>query len=862
MEIYHNKTIKETAEALETDIKTGLTTEEAKRRLGAYGKNELVHKKKKNIFIKFLEQFNDFMIIILLAAAAISFVTSIMQGSADITEPVIILAIVVLNALLGVIQEKRAEKSLEELKKLSSPHACVLRSGNALNINAANVVPGDILIISAGDLVAADCRLISANNLTIDESSLTGESMSSEKEADIVLDEFAPLGDRKNIILASTSVTGGKGTAIVTGTGMNTEVGHIANMLLTDETEQTPLQKKLADTGKTLGIAALFICLVIFIVGLFQHLPPFDMFMTAVSLAVAAIPEGLPAIVTIMLAIGVMRMSKHNAIVRNLPSVETLGSASVICSDKTGTLTQNKMTVTTVYTQDEKMLYRLCMMCCDNDEGHKSPTESALIDAAKKQGFDKESLDKKYRRIDEIPFDSTRKRMTTMHRDIKGYKTIVKGAVEFVLPLCKSMYNGQKVVTLSTQGRKKIISENSKMTAEGLRVIAVCYRDDYLKAPINEDNMIFIGLVGIEDPPRPEAADAVARCKKAGIRPVMITGDHAGTALSIARRIGIANGTGEVMTGETLEKISDNELARTINRYSVFARVTPSHKMKIVKALKANGEIVAMTGDGVNDAPALSAADIGCSMGITGTDVAKSASDMVLTDDNFATIVYAVREGRSIFANIKKAVQFLLSSNIGEILTVFSGIMFGWSSPLTAIQLLWVNLVTDSLPAIALGLDTPEKDIMEKKPRSPKKGLFADGLWAAIIFEGLMIGALALLAFSIGVNVLGNLTTGRTMAFAVLSISQLVHAFNMRSEHSVFRAGLFKNPYLVLSLIAGLMLEVSVISIPKLAVIFGVVPLGFIGWGIVAVLSVMPLVIVELQKKVTGLIHIDRHQSK
>ena len=862
MEIYHNKTIKETAEALETDIKTGLTTEEAKRRLGAYGKNELVHKKKKNIFIKFLEQFNDFMIIILLAAAAISFVTSIMQGDADITEPVIILAIVVLNALLGVIQEKRAEKSLEELKKLSSPHACVLRSGNALNINAANVVPGDILIISAGDLVAADCRLISANNLTIDESSLTGESMSSEKEADIVLDEFAPLGDRKNIILASTSVTCGKGTAIVTGTGMNTEVGHIANMLLTDETEQTPLQKKLADTGKTLGIAALFICLVIFIVGLFQHLPPFDMFMTAVSLAVAAIPEGLPAIVTIMLAIGVMRMSKHNAIVRNLPSVETLGSASVICSDKTGTLTQNKMTVTTVYTQDEKMLYRLCMMCCDNDEGHKSPTESALIDAAKKQGFDKESLDKKYRRIDEIPFDSTRKRMTTMHRDIKGYKTIVKGAVEFVLPLCKSMYNGQKVVTLSTQGRKKIISENSKMTAEGLRVIAVCYRDDYLKAPINEDNMIFIGLVGIEDPPRPEAADAVARCKKAGIRPVMITGDHAGTALSIARRIGIANGTGEVMTGETLEKISDNELARTINRYSVFARVTPSHKMKIVKALKANGEIVAMTGDGVNDAPALSAADIGCSMGITGTDVAKSASDMVLTDDNFATIVYAVREGRSIFANIKKAVQFLLSSNIGEILTVFSGIMFGWSSPLTAIQLLWVNLVTDSLPAIALGLDTPEKDIMEKKPRSPKKGLFADGLWAAIIFEGLMIGALALLAFSIGVNVLGNLTTGRTMAFAVLSISQLVHAFNMRSEHSVFRAGLFKNPYLVLSLIAGLMLEVSVISIPKLAVIFGVVPLGFIGWGIVAALSVMPLVIVELQKKVTSLIHIDRHQSK
>lgn len=853
MENYHNKTVKETMSLLDTDTKTGLTIDEARRRGKVYGKNELKQKKKKNIFIKFLEQFNDFMIIILLAAAAVSFITSIMQGDADITEPVIILAIVILNALLGVIQEKRAEKSLEALKKLSSPHACVMRSGNIINVNAANVVPGDILIISAGDLVAADCRLITSNNLTIDESSLTGESMAVEKEADVILDEFAPLGDRKNIILASTSVIGGKGAAIVTGTGMNTEVGHIANMLLTDEDEQTPLQKKLADTGKTLGIAALGICLVIFIIGLFRHLPPFDMFMTAVSLAVAAIPEGLPAIVTIMLAIGVMRMSKHNAIIRNLPSVETLGSASVICSDKTGTLTQNKMTVTGVYTQDEKMLYRLCMMCCDNDEGHISPTENALMTAAKKQGFDKDILDKKYRRIEEIPFDSTRKRMTTMHRDIKGYKTIVKGAVEFVLPLCRNVYNGQKAVSLSAHGRNKILSENAKMTSGGLRVIAVCYRDDYLKSPINENNMTFLGLIGIEDPPRKEAAISVEKCKKAGIRPVMITGDHAGTALSIAKRIGIASDKSEVMTGEALEKISDAELEKTINRYSVFARVTPSHKMKIVKALKSNGEIVAMTGDGVNDAPALSAADIGCSMGMSGTDVAKSASDMVLTDDNFATIVYAVHEGRSIFANIKKAVQFLLSSNIGEILTVFTGIIFSRSSPLTAIQLLWVNLVTDSLPAIALGLDTPEKDIMQKPPRSPEKGLFADGLWAAIVLEGLMIGALALLAFSIGTNVFGNLTTGRTMAFAVLSISQLVHAFNMRSEHSVIKAGLFKNPYLVLSLAAGLFLEVSVISVPKLAVIFGVTPLGFFTWLIVAVLSVMPLIIVELQKFVTSL---------
>lgn len=536
MQTYHNKTVQQTAELLGTDIKTGLTHDEVKKRLHHYGKNELIEKKKKNIFIKFLEQFNDFMIIILLSAAAVSFITSIMQGDADITEPVIILAIVILNALLGVIQEKRAEKSLEALKKLSSPHACVLRNGNELNIPAANVVPGDILIISAGDLVAADCRLVTSNNLTTDESSLTGESVNAEKDASVVLEEFTALGDRKNIILSSTSVTGGKATAIVTGTGMNTEVGHIANMLLDDETPQTPLQLKLADTGKTLGIAALFVCLVIFIVGLFRHLPPFDMFMTAVSLAVAAIPEGLPAIVTIMLAIGVMRMSKHNAIVRNLPSVETLGSASVICSDKTGTLTQNKMTVTSFYTYDEKKLIRLCSMCCDCDEGHKSPTESAILAAAKKHGFDKSVLDKKYRRIDEIPFDSTRKRMTTMHRDIKGYKTIIKGALEFVLPLCTDIYNGQKAIPLTSQSKRKIVSENSKMTSDGLRVIAVCYRDDYTKTAINENNMVFIGLIGIEDPPRKEAKQSVELCKRAGIRPVMITGDHAETALSVAKK--------------------------------------------------------------------------------------------------------------------------------------------------------------------------------------------------------------------------------------------------------------------------------------------------------------------------------------
>ncbi len=848
MEIYHNKTIRETAQLLETDIKSGLTPAEVKKRLEKYGRNELKEEKKKSIFVKFLEQFNDFMILILLAAAAVSFVTSLIQGDADITEPVIILAIVILNALLGVTQERRAEKSLESLKKLSSPHACVLRGGEEVNIKSSGVVPGDIVILSAGDIVPADCRLITSNSLTVDESSLTGESIPAAKNADVILDEFAPLGDRKNIVLSSTSVTSGKGSAIVTATGMKTEVGQIAGMLTDSNQEQTPLQKKLADTGKTLGIAALLICLVVFILGLFKHLPPFDMFMTSVSLAVAAIPEGLPAIVTIMLSIGVVRMSKHNAIVRNLPSVETLGSATVICSDKTGTLTRNKMTVTSQYTTDEKLFYRLCVMCCDCEEGHKNPTEQAILSKASDYGYAKSEVDKKYRRIDEIPFDSVRKRMTTMHRDLKGYTTVVKGALEYVLPLCKRIYDGGKAVTISARDRKNIAAENSKMTSEGLRVIAVCFRNDYLKSDINENDMVFMGLVGIEDPPRNEAKKSVGQCKKAGIRPIMITGDHAGTAFAVAKRIGITDDASAVMTGEELDKLSDNELARTINRYSVFARVTPNHKLKIIKALKSNGEAVAMTGDGVNDAPALQAADIGCSMGINGTDVAKSASDIILTDDNFATVVYAVKEGRSIFENIKKTVQFLLSSNIGEILTVFGGILFSGASPLTAVQLLWVNLVTDSFPAIALGLDKPDKDIMSRKPRSKEKGLFAGGLWMSIIFEGLMIGALSLLAFSIGKNVLGDINIGRTASFAVLSISQLVHAFNMRSEHSVLRAGLFTNPYLTLSLIVGLILEVSVISIPSLASVFSVVPLGFAGWAAVCVLSVMPLVIVELQK--------------
>lgn len=849
---FYNMSTEETARALGADAERGLSDKEAAKRLKENGANVLKEKRKKSVFVKFLEQFNDFMIITLLCAAGVSYITSLLRGEGDLAEPLIILTIVVLNALLGVIQESRAERSLEALKNLSSPHSCVIRGGKEKIIPASELVTGDTVIISAGDIVCADCRVVWANNLTVDEASLTGESEPVEKDAAPIKKKLVPIGDRKNMVMSSSPVIGGRGKAIVTKTGMDTEVGQIASMLDNGEKQETPLQKKLSETGKSLGIATLVICGVIFAAGVFKHLPAADMFMTSVSLAVAAIPEGLPAIVTIMLAIGLMRMSGRNAIVRNLPSVETLGSASVICSDKTGTLTQNKMHVTTVYSNDVQLAVSLAALCTGSGITAINPTDTAVLSKAEEMGIEKSSLEKTYPKINEIPFSSKTKRMLTVHKSPSGSRTIVKGAPEYILPMCSEYMKQDKNVPMTNVFKSRITAENKRMTANALRVIAVAYRDDIVQSDkAEESKLVFAGLLGIEDPPRPEAAKAVEVCKRAGIRPVMITGDHAGTALSVAVRTGIADEHSGVMTGEELDKISDASLAEHIEEYSVFARVTPAHKVKIVKALQKRGHITAMTGDGVNDAPALARADIGCSMGITGTDVAKSASDMILTDDNFATIVSAVREGRSIFANIRKSVQFLLSSNIGEILAVFAGLIFGWASPLTATQLLWVNLVTDSLPAIALGLDPPEKDIMEKPPRSANKSIFADGLWGSIIFEGLMIGALALLAFSIGVNVFSSLAAGQTMAFAVLSVSELVHAFNMRSEKSVIRAGIFKNMYLVGAFLLGAALEAAVIMIPALNSVFNVVPLTPLQWLITAVLSVMPLVIVELQKAVT-----------
>lgn len=804
---------------------------------GTGGKNRIEIAKKKSILSRFLAQFSDFMIIVLLAAAAISFWISYIGGEGDFIDPIIILVIVVLNAVIGVIEESRADNALEALKQMSAPTANIRRGGREMRVDAQDVKIGDTLLLSAGDRVSADARLIKSTGMEVDESALTGEAMPVLKNAECVLDELTPLADRKNMVFASTNVIVGKGEAIVTAIGMETETGRIAAMLGTENEEATPLQKKLADIGKILSIGALIICAIIFVLGLIKRIPPFSMFLTSVSLAVAAIPEGLPAIVTIVLAMGVQKMAKKKAIVKHLSAVEVLGGATVICADKTGTLTQNRMTVTKTMAEDEKQLFELAILCCD-DGGN--PTEKAIITKCEELGI------KRYTntRISEIPFDSERKLMSVMVPYYGERRIITKGAAEILLKKCTHIVENGEIHNLERRKMQKIIAESEKMAKDALRVIGVAYRDTKLSV-ISENELVFVGLIGMMDPPRPEVLGAVSECIRAGIKPVMITGDNKITAMAIAKSVGIS---GKAILGEELLGRSDEEICK--NR--IFARVTPADKMRIVKAFKKQGEIVAMTGDGVNDAPALKASDIGCSMGKRGTDVAKEASDLVLADDNFATIVSAVKEGRGIFENIKKSIQFLLSSNIGEVMTIFMGIAFGWEPPLVAIQLLWVNLVTDSLPAIALGLDPVDRSIMDRKPRDPKKGLFADGLWASICLEGGVIGGVALLAYSVGFNVLSShsVDIARTMAFCVLSVSQLFHAFNMRSDKSVLNKRFFENKMLVLSLIAGIVMQILVVSVPVFASVFKVCPLSALGWTVVAILSVVPLAVVELQKAV------------
>lgn len=866
--MWYTLSTKEVEEQMQTNIEFGLNEKQVEDKQNKFGLNKLEEKKRESIVIKFIKQFNDFMIIILIIASIISAVVARLEGSNDYFDSIIIIAIVVFNAIMGLVQEAKAEKSLEALKKMTAPTCRVKRNGKISTIKSEQIVPGDIVLLEAGNYVPADCRLISSSNLKIEESSLTGETVPVLKEANSILKEKTALGDMVNMAFSTTIVVNGHGEAIVTDIGMNTKVGKIAKMIITNEAPETPIQKKLEEVGKSLGIACLGICLLIFVIGLLKKIEPIEMFMTSVGLAVAAIPEGLPAIVTIMLSIGVTKMAKKNSIIRKLPAVETLGSSSVICSDKTGTLTQNKMQVTKIAningeTNDKeyiKWLMGMATMCTDVEISKENgkmeltgePTEKAIVSKALDEGQNKNELYNVMKRVKDIPFDSSRKMMTTIHKMPNGYRVITKGAPDVLLKRCNKVYDNGNVTTLDYSKTKLIENQNNKMADEALRVLAIAYLDipslpSRIDTETVEKNLIFIGLIGMIDPPREGVKEAVATCKKAGIKTVMITGDHIITAKAIAKNLGILRGSDLAITGEELDKIPQSILQKNIMNYSVFARVTPEHKVRIVKAYQSTDAVVAMTGDGVNDAPALKNADIGIAMGKNGTDVAKNAADMVLTDDNFVTIVEAVKQGRNIFDNIKKAVHFLIATNIGEIVTIFLGLVLGLKSPLLAIQLLWINLVTDSLPAIALGLEKPEADIMDKKPRDSKKGIFADGLWQRIITEGTMLGILTLVAFSVG-NYLYDIEVGRTMAFVSLGLLELVHSFNIKSEESIFKVGLFENKYLLGAFILGALLQIVVVVIPSVAEVFKLVPLTQVQWMYTFGISILPLVIMEIQK--------------
>lgn len=865
--MWHSSSIEEIAKNLKTNINIGLPDDEAQKRFERYGPNNLKEKKKESLFVKFIKQFNDFMIITLIIAAIISAVVSKLNGEADYIDSIIIVAIVIFNAIMGLVQEQKAEKSLEALKKMTAPNAKVRRDGRVQEIDATLVVPGDIVVLEAGNYVPADCRLINSYNLKIEESALTGETIPSLKDSSKILKENTAMGDLCNMVFATTIVVNGHGEAIVVETGMNTRVGKIAGMIIEDESPETPIQKKLAEVGKILAIACIIICVLIFVIGIFKKIPIIEMFMTSVGLAVAAIPEGLPAIVTIMLSIGVTKMAKKNSIIRKLPAVETLGSSSVICSDKTGTLTQNKMTVTEIRncfgranSNERKFILELGTMCTDTTEERINgklgfvgeATEVAISNAAMEEGVSKSFLYDEMKRINDIPFDSKRKMMTTIHKYGNGYRIITKGAPDVLLKRCSNCYSGGQVVPIFSK-KDDINEQNNQMAEKALRVIAVAYKDVEKLPEMQEmeKDLIFCGLIGMIDPPREGVKEAVRTCRRAGIKTVMITGDHLQTAKAIAKELGILKRGDLAIDGETLERMSQHELEQNIMDYSVFARVSPEHKVRIVKAFQSTGAVVAMTGDGVNDAPALKNADIGIAMGKGGTDVAKNAADMILLDDNFVTIVEAVKQGRNIYDNIKKAIHFLISTNIGEIVTIFFGLVLGIKSPLLAIQLLWINLVTDSLPAIALGLEKEEENIMSRLPRNPKKNLFADGLWWKIIIEGSMLGMFTLLAFSIG-NRLYSVEVGRTMAFLTLGILELVHSFNIKSEESIFKIGVLENKYLVGALVLGVILQVIVVVVSPLAQVFSLVPLTGMQWLYTILIAVAPIPIVEIQKAVNG----------
>ena len=884
---FHAKENEATLYNLATDAKLGLTGDEVKSRQEKYGENRLQEKKKKTMLQRFIDQFKDPMIIILLVAAAVSLGLTIYNialayqgGNAEhikealmeLFEPFLILLIVVLNAIMGIVQESKAERALEALKNMSAPHARVIRDGEEKIVNASDLVVGDIILLEAGDFIPADARLLKSSSLKSEEAALTGESVPSEKDATIICKEDAPIGDRANMVFSGCSVTYGTATAVVTAIGMQTEMGKIANLLANEEDGQTPLQEKLEKLGSLLGKLALCCCAIIFAVGFFAyHKSPLDLFMTAVSLAVSAIPEGLAAIVTIVLSIGVQRMVKKNAIIRRLPAVETLGSASVICSDKTGTLTMNRMTLTHAYVDgmegaedisesnsDEiKNLLKLSTLCCDGSvvftddkETHiGDPTETAILVAAYKNGMTKDELNKENERLATIPFDSDRKLMSTINL-VDGKKiVIVKGAVDVIENRCikGNFAKAQEI--------------NKQMSENALRVLAVAYKEiEDVPAELTSENLendlTFIGLVGMIDPPRPEARVAVATCRKAGIKPIMITGDHVLTATAIAKELGIFLEGDTALTGKEVDALTDDELDARLPEISVYARVSPENKIRIVKAWQRKGKVVAMTGDGVNDAPAFKAADIGCAMGITGTDVAKGAADMTLTDDNFATIVDAVREGRGIYANIKKVVGFLLGTNIGEVVTVFFAMLISGHSPLLSMQLLMINLVTDSLPAIALGMEDVEDDIMTRNPKAKDESIFANGLGGRVIAQGLMFGALSLAAYYIAYNVglAQNIGAeiaekwGQSLTFMVLALTQVVQAFNMRTDKSLFKVGPFGNKNLNLAALASCALTAFVLFTPGVMTAFKIEYLPWWLYFVGLFLTIVPLGVMELAK--------------
>lgn len=857
----------------------GLSERQAKQRLEEHGENKLEDKKKASLLRQFIAQFSDFCVIILFIACIISFVTGFIEGNGDFVDPIVILMIVILNAVIGVIQERRAERAIDALKELSAPTARVVRSGREQRLRTEELVPGDIILLESGDLVPADARLIKTSSLKVRESALTGEAEATEKNENLCFERECPLADMKNCVFASTTVISGNCRAVVTETGMDTQVGRIADMLKSESAPQTPLQIRLAKVGKALAIVCVIICAVVFAVGVQHRSGIMNSFMLSVGLAVAAIPEGLPAIVTVVLSIGVQRLAKSNAIIRHLPAVETLGAATYICSDKTGTLTQNKMTVVQVRSASGEVpagsargreILLLGSVCNDSKvlrrKGRLSfsgdPTETAILAAAAQSGENITDIGKEHPRLGETPFTSERKMMATVNRFGSSLRLTVKGAPDVLLPRCTSCADGGSTVSMTEQRRRMIASQNDAMAAEALRVIAVAYRSAASANDFDENGLIFAGLIGMLDPPRPEAAQAVKVCKQAGITPVMITGDHISTACAVAEKLGIMERGELAMTGRDIDGCGDEEFTEKVGKCRVFARVTPEHKMRIVKALRANGETVAMTGDGVNDAPALRAADIGCAMGKGGTDVAKSAADMILTDDNFATIVKAVEQGRGIFDNIKKAVHFLLGTNIGEILAIFISSVLGFEAPLAAIHLLWVNLVTDSLPAMALGTEKPEAGIMLRKPLPQDKGFFADGLWLDISLEGILIGALTLISFGIGRFMLpcaDPLTLGRTMAFCTLSFCEITHSVNMRSSLPLYKIGFFSNRMMNIAFPVCVAAQAAVVVIPTLARLFDVVPLSAFQWLIVAAVSLVPLAVGEVGKLLT---HLHRKKEK